>query len=205
MTPKMDDQTILELIRSRKNDLALNALYRNFPAIRKLVRSHGGSTKDAEDIFQEALIILIRNLQKDFRLSAQLSTYLYSVCRFLWNDQLRKRRPQVSFDSVTGIRPGNEVITGIHPGSGLSAAEEAGLYEVLEQESRIRLAEQALHDLKDRCRELLLLFYHRQLSLREITTKMGYGTENSTKNQKYKCLEAARTRLKELQHQTQTF
>jgi hypothetical protein len=49
----MDDQTILELIRTGKNDLALNALYRNFPAIRKLVRSCGGSTRDAEDIFQE--------------------------------------------------------------------------------------------------------------------------------------------------------
>jgi DNA-directed RNA polymerase specialized sigma24 family protein len=88
--------------------------------------------------------------------------------------------------------------------SELSAAEEADLYTHLQYESRIRLAEQALNELKDRCRELLLVFYHCQLSLKEITTKMGYGSENSTKNQKYKCLEAARTRLKELQHQTQT-
>ena len=185
----MDDQRILELIRTRKNDLALNALYRNFPAIRKLVRSRGGSTRDAEDIFQEALIILIHKLKKDFRLSAQLSTYLYGVCRLLWNEQLRKRRPQVTLD--------------IPSKSELSDAEEADLHAHLQHESRIRLAEQALNELKDRCRELLLVFYHSQLSLKEITAKMGYRSENSTKNQKYKCLEAARTRLKELQHQTQ--
>jgi len=197
----MDDQTIIELIRTGKNDLALNALYRNFPAIRKLVRSHGGSTRDAEDIFQEALIILIRQLKKDFRLSAKLSTYLYGVCRRLWSEQLRKRRLQVSFDSMTGILPGS-MDTPFK--DDLSADEVSDLYEHLQQESRIRLAEQALNELKDRCRELLLVFYHGQLSVKEIAAKMGYRSENSTKNQKYKCLEAARTRLKELQHQTQT-
>lgn len=185
----MDDQTILTLIRTGKNDLALNALYRNFPAIRKLVRARGGTTRDAEDLFQEALIILIRQLKSDFRLTAQLSTYLYGVCRLLWTEQLRKRRPEAPVDSLTGT---------------LSASEEADLHGLLQQESRIRLAERAINELKDRCRELLLMFYHRQLSLKEITTKMGYGSENSAKNQKYKCLEAARTRLKELQHQTQT-
>ncbi|HVU98426.1 MAG TPA: sigma-70 family RNA polymerase sigma factor [Puia sp.] len=194
----MDDQTILELIRTGKNDLALNALYRNFPAIRKLVRSRGGSTKDAEDVFQEALMILIGKVKKDFRLSARLSTYLYGVCHFLWTEQLRKRRQQVPFD------PQAEGASDITSKGGLTVTEEVDLYVHLQHESRIRLAEQALNELKDRCRELLLIFYYSRLSLKEIAAKMGFGSENSAKNQKYKCLEAARTRLKELQHQTQT-
>ena len=201
----MDDQTILELIRTGKNDLALNALYRNFPAIRKLVRSRGGSTRDAEDIFQEALIILIRKLKKDFRLSAQLSTYIYAVCRLLWNEHTRKRRLQVSLDSLSGISTAYDGIWDTSLKTALNDAEEADLETHLQHETRIRLAEQALNELKDRCRELLLIFYHSQLSLKEIAAKMGYGSENSAKNQKYKCLEAARNRLKELQHQTQTF
>ncbi|HVU56605.1 MAG TPA: sigma-70 family RNA polymerase sigma factor [Puia sp.] len=195
----MDDQTILELIRTGKNDLALNALYRNFPAIRKLVRSRGGSTRDAEDIFQEALIILIHKLKKDFQLSSKLSTYLYGVCRLLWNEQLRKRRLQVSFDPVTWNDGSLDTLSK----GELSADEEADMHTYLQYESRVRLAEQALNELKDRCLELLLVFYHGQLSIKEIAAKMGYRSESSTKNQKYKCLEAARTRLKELQHQTQ--
>ncbi len=193
----MDDQTLLELIRTGKNDLALNALYRNFPAIRKLVRSRGGTTRDAEDVFQEALIVLIGKVKKDFHLSARLSTYLYGVCHFLWNEQLRKRR-QVSFDPLADGTPD------VASSGGLSVAEEADLHAHLQHESRIRLAEQALNELRDRCRELLLMFYYSRFSLKEIAAKMGFGSENSAKNQKYKCLEAARTRLKELQHQTQT-
>jgi DNA-directed RNA polymerase specialized sigma24 family protein len=67
------------------------------------------------------------------------------------------------------------------------------------------LAEKVLQELKDRCRELLLLFYQDKLPLRDIALRMGYTSENSTKNQKYKCLEAARNRLKELNSAAQTF
>lgn len=28
---------------------------------------------------------------ENFKLTAQLSTYLYSVCRFIWSDELKKR------------------------------------------------------------------------------------------------------------------
>jgi RNA polymerase sigma factor (sigma-70 family) len=185
----MDDQPILELIRTGRNDLALNALYRNFPAIRRMIRARGGTYSDTEDIFQEALLILLkRAAQPEFQLTAKLSTYLYSVCTYLWNDHLKHQRPQVALEETTD----------------LSAAEETDLTAAIRRESRIRLAEQALNDLKYRCRELLLLFYQQKLSLKAIALKMGYGTENSAKNQKYKCLEAARTRLKELQQQTQT-
>jgi RNA polymerase sigma factor (sigma-70 family) len=190
----MDDQTILQLIRSGNNDLALNGLYRNFAAIRKLVRSGGGSTSDAEDVFQDALIILIRKAKADFQLTAQLSTYLYGVSRLLWNEQIRKRKRL----KLTGtlLDDSRRVVW--------DGAEEADVQAYLQQEDRARLAEKVLNDLKDRCRELLLLFYQGRQTLQAITGIMGYGSENSTKNQKYKCLEAARNRLKEWQHQSQT-
>src|SRR5690349_10782765 len=96
---KMQDQKIIELIRSGKNDQALLALYKNFPAVKKMIRLNGGSTADAEDIFQEALIVLCRKIKESgFVLSAQLSTYLFSVCRFLWKDELKKRKIQLVND-----------------------------------------------------------------------------------------------------------
>jgi RNA polymerase sigma factor (sigma-70 family) len=174
----MDDQSILKLIRAGKNDVALNALYRNYPAIRKMVRARGGSTKDAEDVFQEALIILLRKAaDPQFRLTAQLTTYLYGVARFVWNDQLRKRRSPIA-DDLTHL------------------ADYADLAGALDDEPRIRLAEQIINNLKDRCRELLLLFYHDHLDLHTIAERMGYSSANTAKNQKYKCLEAARNQLK---------
>jgi len=186
----MQDPKIIELIRSDRNDKALTVLYKHFPMMQKMVRSKGGNVQDAEDIFQEALIILCRKVREtDFTLTAQLSTYLFSICRFLWKDELKKRQGSVPYDFETGLKE----------------TEERDLGDWLEAESGARLAEQALRELGERCRELLLLFYHGGVKLKDIAARMGYSSENTAKNQKYKCLEGARNRLKELKQAIQTF
>lgn len=55
----MEDDKIIGLIKTGKSDRALNALYHHYPAIRKMIMAKGGSRHEAEDIFQEALIILL--------------------------------------------------------------------------------------------------------------------------------------------------
>lgn len=185
----MEDQKIIGLIRSQKNDQALLALYKNFPAVKKMVRSKGGHGADAEDVFQEALIILCRKIKDPgFVLTAQLSTYLFSVCRFLWKDELKKRKNHLVLDFETG----------------LDALEEQQLKDHTEAEARSKLAEKVINELGERCRELLALFYNEGLKLKDIAAKMGYSSENTAKNQKYKCLEAAKNRLKEMKTGIQT-
>jgi RNA polymerase sigma factor (sigma-70 family) len=186
----MHDQKIVELIRSDNNHKALAALYKHFPMIRKMITSHGGNIQDAEDIFQEALIIFCRKVKEPgFQLTAQAGTYLFSVCRFLWKDELKKRKPVITVDWETG----------------LSQTAESELATLSAEEDRAKLAEKVLNELGDRCRELLLLFYNAGLKLKEIAAKMGYNSESTAKNQKYKCLEGAKNRLKELKQTTQTF
>lgn len=186
----MYDFKIIELIRSDNNDKALVALYKHFPMTRKIVLSNGGNTQDAEDIFQEALIILCRKVKDPgFKLTAQLSTYLFSISRFLWKDELKKRKPYATVDIE----------------SGFNLAEERELENMLEQENRAKLAEKILDEMGERCRELLLLFYKAGLKLKDIASKMGYNSESTAKNQKYKCLEGARNKLKEMKQTTQTF
>lgn len=186
----MKDQQIVELIRAGRDDRALLALYRHFTVIKKMILARGGRREDAEDIFQEALMILCRKAREpDFSLTAQLSTYLFSVCRFLWKDELKKRKHAIPLDWETGLN---------------DPAEQA-LYKTTEEEDRARLAEKVLNELGQRCRELLILFYTTKFKLKEIASKMGYSSENTAKNQKYKCLEAAKNRLKELNQTAQTF
>jgi RNA polymerase sigma factor (sigma-70 family) len=193
----MDDQSIIQMIRTGKNDLALNALYRNFPIIRRLIRSRGGSTKDAEDIFQEALIILLNKARNpEFQLTAKLSTYLYTVSRFLWNDQQKHVLPQMHeplADRAADYEPADLADLA---GLAAEATDGSATRESIHEESRIRLAEEIINNLKDRCRELLLLFYHDQLDLNTIAERMGYSSANTAKNQKYKCLETARNQLR---------
>jgi RNA polymerase sigma factor (sigma-70 family) len=186
----MTDEKIIDLVRKDESDTALNSLYRHFPLMLKMLRNNGAGREDAEDIFQEALIILCRKAKEPgFMLTSRLSTYLFSICRFLWKDELKKRKHFIAADFETGF---NET-------------EEQQWNDILELESRAKLAEQVLDKLGDRCRELLLLFYKAGIKLKDIASHMGYSSENTAKNQKYKCLEGAKNRLKELKQTTQTF
>ena len=186
----MYDYKIIELIQAGNPDKALAALYKHFPMIRKMVLSNGGNQQDAEDIFQESLIILCRKVKDPgFHLTALLSTYLYSVSRFLWKDELKRRKPftQVNLDT------------------GFDEMEEKEIENMVDQESRAKLAEKILDEMGERCRELLFLFYKTGLKLKDIASKMGYSSESVAKNQKYKCLEGARNKLKEMNQTSQTF
>lgn len=187
----MSDQTTIAFIRSDETDKTLDSLYSFFPATRKMILRNGGTKQDAEDIFQEALIVFYRRIKDpNFLLTSKPSTYLFGVCRFLWKDELKKRRHIVSGDAEVFAGPAD--------------AGESAIGEAMEKENRARLAEKALEQLGERCRELLVLFYNRRLSLKEIALTMGYTSENTAKNQKYKCLEGAKNKLKELKQTVQT-
>jgi RNA polymerase sigma factor (sigma-70 family) len=178
----MTDDQIIQMIKNGKNENAFLALYKHFPMIRKMVKSKGGEKEDAEDIFQEALIILFRKVtETDFKLTAKISTYLFSICRYLWKDQLIKRGKFQQFEFELNI----------------DKDEEESLNEIHRTENKLLLADKILNELGDRCRELLILFYNETMKLKDIAAKMGYSSENSAKNQKYKCLEMAKNKLKE--------
>ena len=181
----MSDNEIVEHIKNNKNDKVLVSLYKNLPMIRKLITSNGGKVEDAEDIFQEALVVLCLNIRKpDFKLTSKLSTYLYSICRFMWKDELKKKN-RMSFKEVDVIK--DETI-----------AEDVA-EEMIQSEERNKKAEEVINALGERCKELLELFYTKKMKMKEIAVKMGYSSENTVKNQKYKCLEAAKKNYKTMQ------
>lgn len=178
----MTDQQIIVLLREKQTDKAFVRLYRDFPKVEKLILTKGGSKDDAKDIFQEALIILYRKAQDaQFELTASLGTYLYSVSRFLWKDELKKR------NRTETVELGD-----------VSSDLQKDIREANEKESRLKLAETALSSIGERCFELLQKFYFHALSMSQIATEMHLSSENVAKNQKYKCLERARIKLQEL-------
>lgn len=168
----MNDKKILELFKDGHREKAFSKLYSLYPKIEALVISKGGQKQDASDVFQEALIILIRNLEKsDFKLTSSFYTYLYSVCRFIWKDTQKKF-------SKEELKNFND-------------SEIAYFHSVLE-EKKYQRAERAFLELGERCQELLQLFYHKALSFKDIANVMNFKSEKIAKNQKYKCLTKAK-------------
>ena len=57
-----------------------------FPSIRYLIKTNAGLEEDAEDIFQEALYIILKKIsEEDFELSSSFLTYLYSISKNLFD------------------------------------------------------------------------------------------------------------------------
>lgn len=79
-----------------ENNFAIGRLYKdNFNKISKYVLNNSGNIADAEDLFQETMIVLIGKIrQEQFQLTASIDTYMYVISRNLW---LKKLRGENSF------------------------------------------------------------------------------------------------------------
>ncbi|HKC68018.1 MAG TPA: sigma-70 family RNA polymerase sigma factor [Bacteroidia bacterium] len=177
----MKDEPIIELLRNHQYQKASEKLYTYFPVVKKLILKNNGSKQDAEDIYQEALVILIRKTQDtNFTLTSSLNTYLYSVCRYLWNDELKKKNKTVN------------------DAKNLPYLSNEDFKEHIHEETAYKQAEKAFNQLGDKCKQLLKLFYFDKISMKEIAAKVGFSTEKVAKNQKYRCIEKAKENLKTL-------
>ena len=63
------------------------------------VRKNGGSREDGIDIFHEGIIAFDDNIRKDkYKGEGKLKGYLFSICRFLWLNKLKRNKRMVYTD-----------------------------------------------------------------------------------------------------------
>lgn len=172
--------TEAELPQMLRNDYraAFKLLYRDYyRMVEYFVSKNSGNSADAEDIFQEAMIVLYNySRESSFTLSCSIKTYIYSVCRNLWLKQLRKRDRQVTVKDFETF-------------------ESIGAEEYTEDNEQVNLVTNAMQQLGEGCRKILTLFYYHKKNMEEIAAEMGYTNADNAKNQKYKCLQHLKTKL----------
>lgn len=175
------DEAILEGLRLR-SDYIIKYIYQElFPMILFLVTKNNGSEEDAEDIFQDSLLIVFKKIKaNELDLSCSFRTYLYSVSRNLWLQKLNKRK-QFS-------REFNDIETYI-------TMSEYALSEKNQEElEKFRLYQQHFLALSNDCQKVLMLFL-KKVPLKEIATEMGFKTEKYAKTRKYLCKEELKKRI----------
>ena len=146
--------------------------------VQALVINNNGSSEDAKDIFQEAMIVLYEKVQTgSFELNCQIKTFVYSVSRRLWLKRLLQQ------NRVT-LSDGHEEV--------VSVDEEVEDHE--KRNAEFSMMEKAMSGLGEPCKSLLEAFYMQKRSMVEIAATFGYTNAENAKNQKYKCL----MRLKKL-------
>jgi RNA polymerase sigma factor (sigma-70 family) len=151
----------------------LMRLYKKWPDIKRYLRSKGCLPIDAEDIFQEALIIYTRKCQeKDFQLDVAPFHFVKGICKFLWYNQSRKNKPQTELiEELTKLN-----------------VEE----DWMQKEMQFKKMEDVINSIGEKCKELLTSFYGLGLSMTKIAKKLGLRNEKVAKSQKYRCLQKAK-------------
>lgn len=170
----MNDADILHALRNGKAEQAFTRLYRHLDEVSQMVRSHGGSRTEARDLFQDALVILHEKvLARDFVPTGTIPGYLYGVCRNLWLAELRNKGREAQVQKMLALEGREDALD-------------------LIEENELRLAEQAMQALGEKCRELLTRFYLKNEPLSVVALALGLAGEGAAKTRKYKCLEQAR-------------
>ncbi len=79
----------------RKRQDAIRFLYKEESLKNKIiqfVKRNNGNLEDGQDMFHEGIIVLDRNIRQDkFKQESSVQGYLFSICRFLWMNQIRKK------------------------------------------------------------------------------------------------------------------
>ncbi len=176
VTRNFPDSEILSHIRAgQQMDEVIKAIYRSdFGSLSWYVMNNSGSRQDAEDTFQEVILAFIDSVQKDkFRGDSSVKTFLYSLNRYIWLNELKKRGRTTLREEKFEKRQDKVEL-------------DAG-YLIDERDGRAEVA-RLVGELGESCRKILLLFYYEDRSMREILEQTDYENEQVVRNKKYKCL-----------------
>lgn len=170
------DVEMVSNLRSGRNiDETIKAIYRDhFQGLSWFVMNNSGNRQDAEDVFQEVVVNFIDMIQKDkFRGESSIKTLLFSMNRFIWLNELKKR----GRTSERELKYEKEQDKNVKDVSSYIAERET-------KATILNLVE----SLGETCKKILLLFYYENLSMKEILENLDYENEQVVRNKKYKCL-----------------
>ena len=172
----LTDIQLIEAIKrgGAARERALRQVYTDIECRRRviaLVKDNRGTRQEGEDMFHEGIIVLDRNVRTDkFRGESTLRAYLYSICRFLWMNQLRKNQ-RMDYTDANYLLDGTEEQT---PELTFLSTEQQTLINDL------------LHRLSDRCREILRL-WQLSYSMEEIAERTGLSSAAMARKNRYRC------------------
>ncbi|MBN2663199.1 MAG: sigma-70 family RNA polymerase sigma factor [Bacteroidales bacterium] len=172
-----------------ENTFAFGKLYKdNFEKISNFVQNNSGNQADAEDLFQDAMMVLVEKLrQDDFQLTASIDTYVYAICKNLWFKKLRDKNYELSVDELQSF----DFLTSINE-------------SIKDEKTYLEKLKGYLLKITDHCNRLIHDIFFKEKAIDQIQKDYGYSTRHNAQNQKHKCVEQIR-KLKEQDERKENF
>lgn len=183
LVKRLTDEEIIAGLKKRDNRV-LQYIYKNsFNPVKQLILHNAGSENDAEDIFQEALIIIFRKLKNSsgINLTASFNTYIYSVSRLLWLKHLRKIK-RIEIDPLN--RDMEERIEFEEPSP------------VQDKDLRMAIYQRTLMKIPEDCQKILRLTAQ-DITSKEIANQLGFRSEGYVRKRRHFCKEYLVSKIKE--------
>jgi len=168
---KYTDQEIIEGIRTKRSDVLLYIYSQNFKFIKKYILDNSGDETDAEDVFQDTLIVLFNKTRNNsLILTGNFSVFLYTIAKTKWMNVLRQRRK-----AITSINEYTE-----------NAEKDLEIIDELIQAEKEKLVITHFNEISEDCKKIFNCLFDGR-TLEEITVLMGYTSVQHTKNRRFMC------------------
>lgn len=176
------DQQIVDGLRSKQSsviDEIVTYLYGQCqPTITRMVIWKGGTEYDADDVFQETILVFIQNVWSEkyqLHSDTKVTTYIYSVATNVWLKESAKQAARYRR---------NDEYSRNQPDIEQSPEDE------LTSEDEIQFASALFRRLSDTCQGILKAFYLHHRTMEEIAEEFGLGNADNAKTKKYRCVQA---------------
>jgi RNA polymerase sigma factor (sigma-70 family) len=159
----------------------INYLYIKFyNPIRNMVKFNSGTEMDAEDLFQETLIVIYQKISNNsLTLLSSFYTYLYSICWHIWLKKLKKRSYTYEYKDISELE---------------AWENEMKMSEIIKESNKYELFLEHFLKLNNSDQKVLNL-YMCKTSSKEIANLMGYSSGNYAKLRKYLCKEKLKSSI----------
>jgi RNA polymerase sigma factor (sigma-70 family) len=168
------EKKIIQSIQTGANSIALQYLYDvSLKKVRQYILKNNGSKEDANDIFQDAVIVLFNQIRLDkFNENHSIDAFIYAVARNLWIDKVRRDKKFTSFDINSDY---------------LNRSSDTDHLEYLIQKEKSSAMQQVFKLLDEKCQKILQFVIYEKRTMKEIKELMGYSSDDVAKTNHYRC------------------
>lgn len=162
------ENQIIKQLRDGNQDALVDLYHDNYAMVRNYVLNNNGVQEDAEDLLQEALVVLWQNVRKPgFELTSKISTYIMAVVKNQWLKQLGKNKRMAGEEQISPYLHSETPVAG--------------------KELDYKIVREALDEIGETCRNVLVMFYFDGFDMDTIAQNLGFNNSDTAKAKKYQC------------------
>jgi len=176
MNQTEQDRILLQRLKENEQEAYLSLYQLYYPDLASCVIRNSGNREDAEDVFQEILLVLLHKIREEhFQLNAELKTFLYSINKNQWLKKLRSRHTNLPLVDIEHFDIATEVTIDVQQ----------------PQQSKSWL-QRLFENITGHCMVLITRIFLKQHEPAVLINELGYKNNHSFQNQKYKCINQLR-------------